>query len=157
MVVVRRHKANHSRGAVAVELALVLPVILLVTFGAIRYGWFYLKAQYVTNAARYGARVAIRAGVSPTTVENTIHTLLENAGITESVAYTGTWENDGYELVIDTGGVSWGDLEVTNPVTVTITVYKDDVDILPIKFLFGYDIEKNKIISSSVTMAKEGF
>ena len=106
MVVVRRHKANHSRGAVAVELALVLPVILLVTFGAIRYGWFFLKAQQVTNAARYGARVAIRAGVSTATVESTIHTILFNANITESVAYTGTWENDGYELVIDTTNIS---------------------------------------------------
>jgi len=154
MVIVRRHKANHSRGAVAVELALVLPVILLVTFGAIRYGWFFLKAQQVTNAARYGARVAIRAGVSTATVESTIHTLLYNAKITESGAYTGTWDTDGYELVIDTGGLAWGDLEVTNPVTVTITVNKADVDILPLNI---FDFDTGGIIRSSVTMAKEGF
>ena len=157
MVIVRRHRASHSRGAVAVELALVLPVILLVTFGALRYGWFFLKAQQVTNAARYGARVAIRAGVSTATVENTIHAILANAEITDSNDYTGDWGADGYDLDIDTGDVDWGDLEVTNPVTVTIKVYKDDVDILPINFLFGYDIGKGRIIGASVTMAKEGF
>ena len=35
------------------EAALVLPILLLVTFGAIRYGWFFLKAQQITNAAIY--------------------------------------------------------------------------------------------------------
>ena len=152
MVVVRRHKANHSRGTVAAELALVLPVILLVTFGAIRYGWFFHKAQQVTNAARYGARVAIRAGVSTATVENTIHALLDNADIAKSGSYSGDWDTDGYKLEIGSLQV-----DVTEPVTVTITVYKDDVDILPINFLFGYDIGKNRVIGASVTMAKEGF
>ena len=152
MVVVRRHKANHSRGAVAAELALVLPVILMVTFGALRYGWFFLKAQQVTNAARYGARVAIRAGVSQATVENTIHALLDNADIAKSGSYSGDWGADGYDLEI--GSL---EVEVTEPVTVTIKVYKDDVDILPINFLFGYDIGKGRIIGASVTMAKEGF
>ena len=61
MAIVRKRKANRRRGAAAVEAALVMPIMLLVTLGAIKYGWLFLRAQQVTTAARYGARVAVRA------------------------------------------------------------------------------------------------
>ena len=39
-------------------LFIVGVVMLLFTFGAIKYGWLFLKAQQITNAARQGARMA---------------------------------------------------------------------------------------------------
>ena len=41
-----------------VLLITVGTVVLLFTFGAIKYGWLFLKAQQITNAARQGARMA---------------------------------------------------------------------------------------------------
>ena len=76
MVTVRRRRKVCRRGLLAAEVALVMPVLLLVTFGAIRYGWFYLKAQQITNAARYGARVAIRANATHQEVLDSMFLLL---------------------------------------------------------------------------------
>jgi Flp pilus assembly protein TadG len=49
----RRQKDS---GAAAVEFALLLPILLLVTLGAIDWGYFFFVKQRVVNAAREGAR-----------------------------------------------------------------------------------------------------
>jgi Flp pilus assembly protein TadG len=60
-----------DRGAVAVELALVLPVLLLVVFGCIDFGRMLNAQISLTQAAREGARWAAlgQAGV-PARVNN---------------------------------------------------------------------------------------
>ena len=45
-----------SRGAAALEFALVLPLFALLVMGAADYGYFFFCQQVVTNAAREGAR-----------------------------------------------------------------------------------------------------
>lgn len=54
--------ANHSRGsrgAAALEFALVLPILLLVLGGIVDYARAYMELQIMTNAASEGARMAI--------------------------------------------------------------------------------------------------
>lgn len=152
MVIVRRRKANHSRGAVAAELALVLPILLLVTFGAIRYGWFFLKSQQITNAARYGARVAIRADAITQDVVDSVALLLGPSGA-NIIA-----EGESPPMTFIVNGVSSTDIStaaVGEAITVTIEVPAADVDILPLNF-FDFEPEDWKL-GASVTMAKEGF
>lgn len=48
-----------ERGAVAVEMAIVLPLLLLVIGGIIDFGRFFLAEVQLANAAREGARAAI--------------------------------------------------------------------------------------------------
>jgi Flp pilus assembly protein TadG len=56
-VVVRsRRQRDGQRGAAAVEFALVLPILLTLTMGAIDWGYYFFVDQMVTNAAREGAR-----------------------------------------------------------------------------------------------------
>ena len=50
--------ARTERGAAAVELAIILPVLLLVIGGIIDFGRFFYTQIQVTNAAREGARMA---------------------------------------------------------------------------------------------------
>ncbi|MEW1954410.1 TadE/TadG family type IV pilus assembly protein [Terrabacter sp. NPDC080008] len=50
-----------DRGAAAVELAIVLPVLFLVIGGIVDFGRFFFTQIQVTNAAREGARVAVVA------------------------------------------------------------------------------------------------
>jgi Flp pilus assembly protein TadG len=54
------HRASRRRegGAAAVEFALVLPVLLLVLFGAIQYGVYFWSMQGGSSAVRQGAREA---------------------------------------------------------------------------------------------------
>jgi hypothetical protein len=56
----RRHAASDSRdcGAVAVEFALLLPVLLLLIFGIIDFGRAINDQITLTQAAREGARLA---------------------------------------------------------------------------------------------------
>jgi Flp pilus assembly protein TadG len=49
------------KGASAVEFALVLPVLLLILFGIIEYGWVLTYQIVLTNAVSQGARAGVRA------------------------------------------------------------------------------------------------
>ena len=53
-----RGRASGERGAVAVEFALILPVLLLILMGTIEFGRVYSQFQVYNGAAREGARCA---------------------------------------------------------------------------------------------------
>jgi len=165
MVIVRKRKESRSRGAAAVEVALVLPVLLLVTFGAIRYGWFFLKLQQITNAARCGARTAI--------LYRTVHVDELHGDV---VAIISTWLGPDGAKIIEAGenieddeglkvtftikdndgntSTDVGSAKAQDKITVTIKVLAADVDILPMG-LFKFEPDDWKL-GASVTMSKEG-
>ena len=149
MVIVRKRKERRSRGAAAVEAALVMPILLLVTFGAIKYGWLFLKAQQITNAARYGARVAIRADASTQNVLDTVAALLGPNGAKIIAA------DETPPVTFKVNGAICSDIssadEMGDAITVTITIPSANIDIMNVP-LFP-DVGD---IGASVTMAKEG-
>jgi Flp pilus assembly protein TadG len=53
----KRGRRRKRRGAALVEAALVLLLLIVITLAAFQYGWLFLCAQRVTNAARQGARM----------------------------------------------------------------------------------------------------
>ncbi len=57
MICLRRRYTN-QRGQALVELALILPVLLLLVFGIIEFGRIYASNLMISNAAREGARAA---------------------------------------------------------------------------------------------------
>lgn len=48
-----------DRGAAAVEMALILPLLMVVVAGIVDFGRYFLQEIQLTNAAREGARVAV--------------------------------------------------------------------------------------------------
>jgi len=86
---IRHIDKRRSRGTAIVEAAVVLPLLLLLTLGAMEYGWLFLKAQQVTNAARHGARVRIRPAADDQEAYDAIDALMTAVGIPSSV-YTTT-------------------------------------------------------------------
>ncbi|MCE9546746.1 MAG: pilus assembly protein [Planctomycetia bacterium] len=50
------------RGAEITELALTLPLFLLLTFGIVEFGRMVMVGEVLTNAAREGSRVAVLPG-----------------------------------------------------------------------------------------------
>ncbi len=40
-------KNNQRRGVVLIEAALVFPILLLLTFGLMEYGWLFLRMETV--------------------------------------------------------------------------------------------------------------
>jgi Flp pilus assembly protein TadG len=57
-----------QHGAAAVELALLLPILIILIFGAIEFGVLMYDQQVLTNASREGARAGIVQKDTPVTV-----------------------------------------------------------------------------------------
>jgi len=51
-----------ERGAVLVEFAVTLPLLLLVLVGILDFGFVFQQYEVMTNAAREGARMAVLPG-----------------------------------------------------------------------------------------------
>lgn len=114
------------------EAAIVFPMLLMITLGAVKYGWLFLRAQQITNAARQAARLAILPDSTVAQVQSAIEGYMALAGMS------------GYTL--DPALAS-----VAGPtVTVGIRVDASTVDLIP-----GY-LPAPASLYASVTMAKEG-
>ena len=68
----------------ALEFALVATPLLMLTIGLIDYGFIFLNAQQITQAARHGARAAALADSTNAKVNVAIDALLTDAGIAPS-------------------------------------------------------------------------
>lgn len=58
-----RRRFSSQRGASAVEFALILPLLAVITFGIIEFGVYLYNQQVITNASREGARAGIVASI----------------------------------------------------------------------------------------------
>ena len=92
----RFRERRGQQGAAAVEFALVLPIMLLLLFGLIQYGYYFYSMQAGSSAVGDAAR---RIAVGNCTTTAQVQTLLKNklgpattassaSGINVSVAYT---------------------------------------------------------------------
>ena len=57
-----KRRANSERGASLIEAALVVPLLILLAFGAAEFGFVFLDFLNVSSAAREGARVGSAVG-----------------------------------------------------------------------------------------------
>ena len=76
-----------ERGAELIELALVLPILLLVIAGIVDFGLLMQRYLTINNAAREGARIAVLPGYGLTDVQNRV-TLFVSEG-TDSISLAG--------------------------------------------------------------------
>ncbi|MDP9223556.1 MAG: pilus assembly protein [Actinomycetota bacterium] len=63
------HRQRSERGAAAVEFALVMPILFLLVFGIIEFGFIFNKMLSVTHSAREGVRTYALTG-SPTPAQS---------------------------------------------------------------------------------------
>jgi Flp pilus assembly protein TadG len=132
-------RASRRRGAALVEVALVLPIFIMVTLGIIEFGRAMMVSQLVTNAAREGAREAIIQGKTNTQV---------CAGITSFLSQSVNIAADQVEITItvtpDVGNPDAGN-EVANAtagdlVQVRVEVPFDQVSLTKAKYLGGKNL-----------------
>lgn len=76
-----RRRRGSSRGSVVVEFALVTPLLLMVVFGIIDFGWMIDRANVVNNATRDAARVASLDGTYAD-ITSTLTSELQDIGVT---------------------------------------------------------------------------
>jgi Flp pilus assembly protein TadG len=87
----RLKRWRDERGSEIVELAIALPILLLVLAGIMDFGFLFERYEVVTNAAREGARMAVlsnSSGYSATDVQNRVSSYLSTSGLTGSSATT---------------------------------------------------------------------
>lgn len=135
---IKRHrKCDQRRGVVLIEAALVFPILLLLTFGLIEYGWLFLRMESLSNAARRGARVAVTPDATNSDVLSAIGNMMTDSGLGDS-GYTVTVSS----LVVDPGETVTVHIVVPNYQNIMLT----QAPMIPVP----------DQIERGVTMAKEG-
>ena len=77
-------RIREHRGAAIVEVALTLPLLLLVSVGIFEFGRAYQTWQVLTNAAREGARIAVLPGSTDSGVRNRVVAYMETGQLPEA-------------------------------------------------------------------------
>jgi Flp pilus assembly protein TadG len=144
--------APARRGAVLIEAAFVLIVLLLLTFGTIEFGFFIHYKHTLTSAARSGARAAIVAGSDATDVQDAVKAVIDPAGMQSHVDYT----TSAVEIKNATTGVivaSPDDVPAGEDIGVTVKATSEwgDIGFSPMGL-----IASNRVVSATVVMRKEG-
>lgn len=105
---VRPFPPARERGAGLAEFALVMPVLLMILFGIIEFGFAFRRSQSLEAAAREGGRLASLSSTSPAEVADRVDDVL------------GTTSFDGPPVVsVEPSGGCVGREGLTVTVTVT--------------------------------------
>ena len=123
-------KAARYHGTVLVETAIVLILLLMFLLGIMGFGYVFLRAQQVTNAARHGARLACVLNANLANVATNIDASLVTQGVSHNPTVIVYSANN----------------------TVTATVYGKDLDIVHASGI----VPIPDTFTASVTMAREG-
>lgn len=129
-----RKAKNRRWAAAAVEMAVVMPFLLMMLFGIIEWGWIFTVRQSLVTAAREGARTAALPGSTETDVASRICEFLDPLNIT-GYDYTLTsdpeTETETVTVVVPYSEVTllgdWFDLDDFN-LGATCSMRKENVD-----------------------------
>ena len=138
----KRQRYSGRRGGSLLELILVLPILLMLSFGVVDYGYYlYLKNTF-QGAALDGARAAIPASATNANVTSTITAVMTAAGMQSSgytvtltpsdvsaatagsnvtVQISASWANVGTHAL----GTAWGGISNSKNITATAVMVKE--------------------------------
>ena len=109
-------------GQAVVEFALVMPVFIVLVFGALEFGDAFYDVHLLTNAARSGARLGCLPGQVETNVSASVTSFMTTVGLTGYTTTTAVTDTTG---AARTGGL----VNAVEGDTVTVTVaYPFSVD-----------------------------
>src|SRR5437773_9736800 len=77
-------RTTPRQGAALVEMAIVMPLLLLITLGLIEYGWVFLRVAQINQAARQGVRAAVRPDATDAQVTSNVSSMMNDAGMKNS-------------------------------------------------------------------------
>jgi Flp pilus assembly protein TadG len=139
----KNKSCKQRRGIALIELAVVLPLLLTITFGVMEYGWMFLKANQVANAARQGARVGARPNATAGTISTAVALAMGAGGMSNPSSGTPV-----YSLTVTPANPTT--LQSGQQLTVRVQVTYSTIDLgLPL-------IPVPTNLTSEVTMAREG-
>jgi len=105
----RRPRLGDDRGSELIELAIVLPLLLIMAAAIVDFGFMFQRYEVLTNAAREGARLGSLPGYSVADVQNRVTDYLNVAGMSGAPAPSVTYSN----VAIGGGGPTINMVNVT--------------------------------------------
>ena len=117
----RTMRPRRRRAAAAVETAVVLPFVVLFTFGFVEIGWYVNSLQILHTAARNGARAAVHRSNGNAEVQAAVTTSLQNSmdnpeGATVEMFTLDSSGNEQYTIM------DLSENEEGHPIRVTVTI-----------------------------------
>ena len=105
--------ARNRRGSAVLEAALVFPILLGLTFGAIEYGYYFFVKNTLQGAAREGCRAGIVLNNTYNDIDDAVAGYLKAAGLNSSATtldskWTLTVESPSGTTITSLSGVSAG-------------------------------------------------
>lgn len=145
-------RSARPRGNAVLDLALVLPLLLSLTFGAVEYGQAMFIKHALQAAAQDGARAAIVPGADAAAVQDAVDSSMQAAGFSQDkYARPATIE------MYHNGGYSSGFASAVPGDGIRVTVQAQwsaiGLDVLP-TWLGG--ISDSKTLTAAAQMRKEG-
>ena len=141
-----RTEHRRRRGVAAVEAAIVMPIVILLTFGFIELGWYVNSVQILHNAARQGARAAVRlensnAEVQAAVLDSLVSSIgVDPGAVTVRLSKLNSAGEEEYQIM------NLSENEQGHPVRVTVTVEYAQMN-PPCNFL---GLATNSLASSAV-------
>lgn len=131
----RRSRELAERGAAAVEFALIMPILLLLVFGIISYGYMLSFRQAISQAAAEGARAAAVAQVAGDRDDNAVDAVneaLDSYGVTCAGVTGPLMRNDENVGTCSVAIAACANDSTVQCATVSIDYAYDDNPLLPV-------------------------
>lgn len=137
----KQTRRSDRRGAAAAEFALVIPILLILTFGTLETCSAFFLKETCLIAAHEGARVAIRQKADKDMVRSAVYDTLEARGIDP--------DGEGITILVNRKPEK---TKALVPIKITVRVPMDGNGMLPNSF---YSWFSGRNIESTCTMYKE--
>ena len=137
-----RKTPARRRGASVLEFVLVVPILIMLGFGIVDYGYFFYVKNTVQGAAQSGARAAISGTALQSDVTGTVSNIMSAAGL----------QNSGYTVTTSPTDITTATAGST--VTVTVKVNWSNVGLHALASGYG-GISNSKVVSGAASMRKE--
>ena len=142
-----------ERGQAVIEMALTLPLLLLIVLGMFDFGLLFQRYEVVTNAAREGARIGVLPDYSTADAQNRAYDYLAVGGLSGAKRGCGAAYAPGSRCasaVISTTTIA-GSSPVKTVKQVTVTVEYDHAHVFvgPIISLFSGSLGTTRLRSVS--------
>jgi Flp pilus assembly protein TadG len=135
-------RVRARRGGAVMETALVMGVLIMLSFGTAEYGYYFFVKDILAGAARDGVRAAIPSSAANSDVTTAITTAMTAAHIPAT------------EYTVTTSPTDISTATQGNPVTVTITCTWGTVGVTPLPVSLG-GIPTTKQVVGVAVMRKE--
>ncbi|MHC4962207.1 MAG: TadE/TadG family type IV pilus assembly protein [Planctomycetota bacterium] len=143
MNILKRKSAK--KGTSSVEAVIILPVLVMLTFGGLKYGVLFLRAQQITNVARQACRLAIRPYSDNVIVNAEIDRLMTAIGLGSEYDPPAYLDEADTATTVDAVGTG-------ESLTLRLTVSTDNIDNLTLVNWLPLPDD----IQVEITMSKEG-